>query len=284
MLGDVDRQQSSRLWLGLRPPAARPITTWETDADHIAKPPKGTTHVVLDTPAGLDEASLGPLRSIAFDAYCRFRERAATTHQFMIDVETAIQLPSLLHMEDRASMRYSVESRVPFCTAAVMEVARRGRLEWAFADGKPKGLLRDVFADVIPPSILKRREKVGRPIPFRTWLAGTRGAPYLADLRRRQGEFRDLLGVDFVAHGLEHANPFDRTAWAMVSSPPATPAPTTTASGRRAGSRCGRTSGSSGRTVSDPPSQPAPPSGCGGPRSACGRPSRSTPGRAARSA
>jgi hypothetical protein len=172
---------------------------------------------VLDTPAGLDEASLGPLRSIAFDAYCRFRERAATTHQFMIDVETAIQLPSLLHMEDRASMRYSVESRVPFCTAAVMEVARRGRLEWAFADGKPKGLLRDVFADVIPPSILKRREKVGRPIPFRTWLAGTRGAPYLADLRRRQGEFRDLLGVDFVAHGLEHANPFDRTAWAMVS-------------------------------------------------------------------
>ena len=29
MLGDVDRQQSSRLWLGLRPPQARPIATWE---------------------------------------------------------------------------------------------------------------------------------------------------------------------------------------------------------------------------------------------------------------
>lgn len=53
MLGDVDRQQSSRLWLGLRPTAARPIASWETDADAIAKPPKGTTHVVLDTPAGL---------------------------------------------------------------------------------------------------------------------------------------------------------------------------------------------------------------------------------------
>ena len=53
MLGDADRQQSSRLWLGLRPPAARPITTWEVSADVIAKPPKGTTHVVLDTPAGL---------------------------------------------------------------------------------------------------------------------------------------------------------------------------------------------------------------------------------------
>lgn len=53
MLGDVDRQQSSRLWLGLRPAAARPISTWNVSADLIAKPPKGTTHVVLDTPAGL---------------------------------------------------------------------------------------------------------------------------------------------------------------------------------------------------------------------------------------
>ena len=53
MLGDADRQQSSRLWLGLRPPAARPISTWDISADLIAKPPKGTTHVVLDTPAGL---------------------------------------------------------------------------------------------------------------------------------------------------------------------------------------------------------------------------------------
>ncbi|MEI7682669.1 MAG: ParA family protein [Betaproteobacteria bacterium] len=53
MLGDVDRQQSSRLWLGLRPPSARPISTWEISAELIAKPPRGSTHVVLDTPAGL---------------------------------------------------------------------------------------------------------------------------------------------------------------------------------------------------------------------------------------
>ena len=53
MLGDADRQQSSKLWLGLRPLAARPIATWDITADLIAKPPKGTTHVVLDTPGGL---------------------------------------------------------------------------------------------------------------------------------------------------------------------------------------------------------------------------------------
>ena len=53
MLGDADRQQSSRLWLGLRPPAARSISTWEIGPDNIVKPPKGITHVVLDTPAGM---------------------------------------------------------------------------------------------------------------------------------------------------------------------------------------------------------------------------------------
>ncbi|MBK6322316.1 MAG: ParA family protein [Burkholderiales bacterium] len=65
MLGDVDRQQSSRLWLGLRPAAARPISTWETDVDHIAKPPKGTTHVVLDTPAGLHGKRLNEVMKMA---------------------------------------------------------------------------------------------------------------------------------------------------------------------------------------------------------------------------
>jgi chromosome partitioning protein len=53
MLGDTDKQQSSRAWLGLRPASAAPIATWDIHADHIARPPKGTTHVVLDTPAGL---------------------------------------------------------------------------------------------------------------------------------------------------------------------------------------------------------------------------------------
>ena len=53
MLGDVDRQQSSRLWLGLRPAEVRPIASWEVSHNDIAKPPKGTTHVVLDTPGGL---------------------------------------------------------------------------------------------------------------------------------------------------------------------------------------------------------------------------------------
>ncbi len=53
LLGDVDRQQSARLWLGLRPAEARPIAGWDVQRDAVARPPKGSTHAVLDTPAGL---------------------------------------------------------------------------------------------------------------------------------------------------------------------------------------------------------------------------------------
>lgn len=53
MLGDIDRQQSSREWLGIRPFELPSIDTWDIGHDNIARPPKGTTHVVLDTPAGL---------------------------------------------------------------------------------------------------------------------------------------------------------------------------------------------------------------------------------------
>ncbi|WBY03687.1 ParA family protein [Ramlibacter tataouinensis] len=61
MLGDADRQQSSRLWLNLRPPAARPIQGWEVGDGKLARPPKGTTHVVIDTPAGLHGKELRAL-------------------------------------------------------------------------------------------------------------------------------------------------------------------------------------------------------------------------------
>ena len=53
MLGDIDRQQSSREWLAIRPFALPSIDTWDIGHDNILRPPKGTSHVILDTPAGL---------------------------------------------------------------------------------------------------------------------------------------------------------------------------------------------------------------------------------------
>lgn len=80
MLGDIDPQQSTALWLGLRPPELPRIQGWDIDGDMVAKPPKGVTHVVLDTPAGLSGKRLDaamkiadrvliPLQASVFDIY-----------------------------------------------------------------------------------------------------------------------------------------------------------------------------------------------------------------------
>jgi chromosome partitioning protein len=65
MLGDVDRQQSSRLWLERRSAQLPTIHSWALDGGKIAKPPHGTTHVILDTPAGMHGDKLKECLKIA---------------------------------------------------------------------------------------------------------------------------------------------------------------------------------------------------------------------------
>lgn len=52
-LGDIDKQQSSQLWLGLRPPSMSKIQSWPITFDHITNAPQNCDYAVMDTPAGL---------------------------------------------------------------------------------------------------------------------------------------------------------------------------------------------------------------------------------------
>jgi chromosome partitioning protein len=53
MLGDVDRQQSTKAWLKRRAPTLPAISPWALDQKNVLKAPPGVTHVVLDTPGGM---------------------------------------------------------------------------------------------------------------------------------------------------------------------------------------------------------------------------------------
>lgn len=85
MLGDVDRQQSTRSWLRKRNAALPAIAPWTVD-QNILRVPTGITHVILDTPGGLHGFDLArmvmfadiilmPVCGSAFD-----RESAADCH------------------------------------------------------------------------------------------------------------------------------------------------------------------------------------------------------------
>ena len=53
MLGDVDRQQSTRAWLKRRDTTLPAIVPWALDQKNVLKVPPGVSHVVLDTPGGM---------------------------------------------------------------------------------------------------------------------------------------------------------------------------------------------------------------------------------------
>jgi asparagine synthase (glutamine-hydrolysing) len=167
-----------------------------------------------------DDASpefLEAVRAIALETFLELLEPSSSLNDFMLRAETRIQLPALLHMEDRASMRYSLETRVPLCTTSVLDLAAAGELDWKFRDGCPKGVLRDAFRDVIPEHILRRKQKIGRPIPLRAWLEEAPGAAYVASLKNKRELFWDLTGMDFVQYALMRSNQYDRSAWAALS-------------------------------------------------------------------
>ena len=65
MLGDADRQQSTRQWLRMRPAQLAAIQGWEIVRDQVVRPPKGVSHVVLDTPAGLHGKRLDEVLRVA---------------------------------------------------------------------------------------------------------------------------------------------------------------------------------------------------------------------------
>jgi chromosome partitioning protein len=61
MLGDVDRQQSSRGWLRRRDPQLPAIAPWAIDQTNMLRVPAGITHAVLDTAGGLHGFELARL-------------------------------------------------------------------------------------------------------------------------------------------------------------------------------------------------------------------------------
>ncbi len=133
--------------------------------------------------SGGDDRFAQRLQRLAGDVYSGIACEASEMGAFMLEVESRIQLLPLLHMEDRASMRYTVEARVPFCH----------------------------------PSVLARQEKVGRPVPLHRWMCEPAGRPFGEQLDAKRELFRDLTSCDLLARATDTARPYDRVLWGLLS-------------------------------------------------------------------
>jgi asparagine synthase (glutamine-hydrolysing) len=89
---------------------------------------------------------------------------------------TETSLPHLLRYEDRNSMAFSIESRVPFLTPQLAEFVLSLPEEYIVAlDGTSKAVFRHAMRGIVPQPILDRRDKIGFATPEREWLCNLNG-------------------------------------------------------------------------------------------------------------
>lgn len=81
-------------------------------------------------------------------------------------------LPMLLHVEDRTSMAWSIESRVPFLDDELLECALAVPATLKIKDGALKWMLRDAARGIVPDLVLDRTDKRGLPTPLGVWMRG----------------------------------------------------------------------------------------------------------------
>lgn len=82
-------------------------------------------------------------------------------------------LPALLRHGDRSSMRFSVESRVPFLTLDLVELALSLPESYLIsAQGETKHVFRAAMRGIVPDDVLDRRDKIGFATPEQEWLFG----------------------------------------------------------------------------------------------------------------
>lgn len=99
-------------------------------------------------------------------------------------------LPSLLQIEDRVSMSVSLESRVPLLDYRIVDLITSMPPPLKFKGGRTKHVLKKAIRDLLPTSIIERKDKMGFPVPLTKWMQG--------------GVVRDFVGDTLLSrHSLE---------------------------------------------------------------------------------
>jgi asparagine synthase (glutamine-hydrolysing) len=114
------------------------------------------------------------MRSLVDDSFEEWREWPRVFDDWLSNVLywelTRTRLPALLRYEDRLSMAFSIESRVPLLDHRVVEFAFALPAWWKIRNGWSKWVLRTAVQGMLPDDIAWRRDKRGFPTPFGRWL------------------------------------------------------------------------------------------------------------------
>jgi asparagine synthase (glutamine-hydrolysing) len=128
-------------------------------------------------------------------------------------------LPMLLHYEDRDSMAFSIESRVPFLDYRLVEFCYRLPDRHKIDDGVTKVIIRKALRNIVPEKIFARRDKMGFVTPEKIWMKENAAffRDELNDAVRRLSPYVNEKIIDIFEGYLNDSIPFDFTVWKVVA-------------------------------------------------------------------
>jgi len=126
-------------------------------------------------------------------------------------------LPGLLQVEDRVSMSVSIESRVPLLDRRIVDLISRMPAGMKFRGGEMKYLLKKAIKDIMPPEIMKRKDKMGFPVPLHIW-SKNKAKDFIMDvLLSKKSKERNMINTDYVEQLILAEQPFSRGLWGLLS-------------------------------------------------------------------
>lgn len=134
----------------------------------------------------------------------------------MVYFDMKVHLPALLHVEDRTSMAWGLESRVPLLDHRLTELIAQVPTNIKFKSGTPKYLFRKAIKNMIPDKILNRKDKMGFPVPLQKWFQNDVYS-YVSDIlisdRARQRGLFDSVALE---KAIKTEQSFGRGVWGAL--------------------------------------------------------------------
>ncbi|MFX0198550.1 MAG: asparagine synthase (glutamine-hydrolyzing) [Candidatus Hodarchaeota archaeon] len=118
-------------------------------------------------------------------------------------------LQALLHVEDRTSMAFSLESRVPILDHRLVELASAIPPDYKFAGDYSKFIFRESVKNSIPKEVYARKDKQGFPTPVEFWFRDQRNRfvqDYLITNTSASSEIFNRGQLIFIYHSLLNGN------------------------------------------------------------------------------
>jgi len=133
---------------------------------------------------------------------------------------TQYPLPSLLRYEDRNSMAFSVESRVPFMDHRLIEFTLGLPENLVYRRGERKYILRQAFKGIVPDKIIQRKDKMGFVSAEERWIKEEGKKWFESQMDRAESSTADFVNgaeaLSLLKEIQSGARAFDFDPWKIV--------------------------------------------------------------------